>query len=100
MDLGKILHNTLSSLGFDLTESETGVVTVVFESDREVIDISKMLYEEKILAAVTIGKTTIKPRLRFFIGAHFDNEDIEKIVEKFKSIKKEYYLDKTPVNIK
>ena len=99
IDLGKILHNSLSALGFDLTESETGVVTIIFESDREVIDISKILYEDKILAAVTIGKTTIKPRLRFFIGAHFDNEDIEKIVEKFKLIKKEYYVDKTPVSI-
>jgi hypothetical protein len=99
MDLGKILHNSLSSLGFTLTESETGIVTIIFETDREVIDISKMLFENKILAAVTIGKTTIKPRLRFFIGAHFDNEDIEKIVEKFKLIKKEYYVDKTPASI-
>lgn len=99
-DLGKILHNSLSALGFDLTESETGIVTIVFESDREVIDISKMLYDNKILAAVTIGKTTIKPRLRFFIGAHFDNEDIEKIVERFKNIKAEYYVEKAPINLK
>ncbi len=100
MDLGKILHNSLSSLGFTLTESETGIVTIIFETDREVIDISKMLFENKILAAVTIGKTTIKPRLRFFIGAHFSDEDIEKVVEKFKIIQKEYYVDKNPIEIK
>lgn len=100
MDLGKILHNSLSAVGFTLTESETGIVTIIFETDREVIDISKMLFEEKILAAVTIGKTTIKPRLRFFIGAHFDKEDIEKIVEKFKDIQNKYYRDKAPINIK
>lgn len=100
MELGKILHNSLTSLGFSLTESETGIVTVIFESDREVIDISKLLFENNILAAVTIGKITIKPRLRFFIGAQFSKEDIEKVVERFKIIQKEYYVDSNPIEIK
>lgn len=100
LEFGKLLHNSLTALGFTLTDSETGIVTIIFETDREVIDISKMLFEDKILAAVTISKTTINPRLRFFVGSHFNKMDIEKVIKTFEAIQKNYYTDKNPISIK
>ncbi len=94
IDLGAILHKELKNLNFSLTESETGIITIIFDSDKEVIDISKLLFEEKILVAVTIGKTTIKPRIRLFLNAHIDKKDIEFVIEKFKFLKETYYSDK------
>lgn len=100
VELCTYLNEELTVLGFNLTLSESGILTIVFETDREVIDISKLLYEDKILAAVTISKTTIKPRIRFFIGAHFEKKDMEKVVNRFKTISQQYYTDNNPISIK
>ncbi len=100
LEIANEFRKKVEELGFSLVESDGPIVTLTFESDREVIDISKMLYEEKILVAVTVGKTTIKPRIRLFMGAHFEREDINAIIKVFKKISKEYYVNMNPTSLK
>lgn len=95
-----LFREKVTELGFSVVESNTPVVTIEFETDREVIDISKMLYEEKILVSVTISKTTIKPRIRIFLGAHFEKDDINNVIKVFKKVSKEYYVNMNPTSIK
>lgn len=99
LEVANEFRKKVGDLGYNIVESEGPIVTLTFESDREVIDISKMLYEEKILVAVTVGKTTIKPRIRLFMGAHFEREDISAIVKVFKKISKEYYVNMNPTKL-
>ncbi len=100
IEVANEFRKKVADLGFSIVESDGPIVTLTFESDREVIDISKMLYEEKILVAVTVGKTTIKPRIRLFMGAHFEREDISAIVKVFKKISEEYYVNMNPTSLK
>lgn len=100
LDLSKSFREKITELGFSVVESDSLIVSITFETDREVVDISKMLYENKILASITISKNTIKPRIRLIFGSQFEKEDIDKLVGVFKNISKEYYVNMNPNKIK
>lgn len=98
-ELADLFRERITKLGFNVVESNSLIVALTFETDREVIDISKMLYDEKILGAITISKTTIESRIRFIFGSHLEREDINHLYAIFKKISKEYYVNMNPHKI-
>lgn len=100
LDLSKLFREKVGEMGFNIVESDSPIVSITFETDREVIDISKMLYEAKILVSITISKNTIKPRIRLAFGAQFEKEDIDNLIKVFNKVSKEYYVNMNPNKIK
>lgn len=96
-ELTQFFRKKINELGFNVIESDSPIVIIEFETDREVLDIRKILYEEKVLVSITISKTIIKPRIRVFIGGHFEKEDVNYVVKIFEKVSKEYYINMRPI---
>lgn len=75
----------LSSLGFNLKESETPIIPLIFDGIDKVLLISRCL-EEKGIYVPAIRPPTVKvPRLRITVTASHTEDDIERLVEGLKT---------------
>lgn len=75
----------LSGLGFNLKESETPIIPLIFDDIEKVLIISRRL-EEKGIYVPAIRPPTVKvPRLRITVTASHTEEDIERLVEGLKT---------------
>lgn len=79
-DNSRKLRKACLKMGYDAVICDTHIITLLFKEDKQVLDLAKILYDNGIIVSITIGKSTIKPRLRFFISSLFEDEDIDKII--------------------
>lgn len=75
----------LSGLGFNLKESETPIIPLIFDDIDKVLLISRCL-EEKGIYVPAIRPPTVKvPRLRITVTASHTEDDIERLIEGLKT---------------
>ncbi|MFN3478966.1 MAG: aminotransferase class I/II-fold pyridoxal phosphate-dependent enzyme, partial [Thermodesulfovibrionales bacterium] len=75
----------LSGLGFNLKESETPIIPLIFDDIDKVLLISRSL-EEKGIYVPAIRPPTVKmPRLRITVTASHTEDDIKRLVEGLKT---------------
>lgn len=80
LKLSEILKKELEKLKLNTGQSTTHIIPIIFKDNETVIKFSKFLYKNGIVASTTVGKTTIDPRVKFYINAMFEEEDIESLL--------------------
>lgn len=75
----------LSGLGFDLKESETPIIPLVFDDIDKVLLLSRCLEEKGIYVPAVRPPTVKVPRLRITATASHSEDDIERLIEGLKT---------------
>ncbi len=73
--------NTVKSLGFKTTETQTPIIPVIFENIKTAMKASKILSDTGIYAPVIRPPTVKTPRIRISVSAAHSEEDIERLKE-------------------
>jgi glycine C-acetyltransferase len=90
-DNAKYFKEKMSSLGFDIGNSQTPITPVILGEAKVAWDFSKRLFEEEIFAQA-IGYPTVpkgKARIRVMISAVHSEDDLDFALSKFDMIGKE-----------
>jgi len=86
------IRDGLKSMGFDTMQSETQIIPVLIGDERKTMEISKFLYENKILVPgirfPTVPKN--KARLRLTIMATHTKEDLIKLMTALEKVKQKF----------
>lgn len=89
--LARKLHQSLGEMGFNLTNSTTPLVSVVFESSEDTFLATKMLAERGVYVVPFVPPSVPKnsPRIRMTLNANLKEEDIDLVIKAFNDIRKE-----------
>lgn len=79
------LLEKLCDLGYNVGDTETQIIPIIFETNKEVLELSKKLFERGIFVAAIRRPTVVKPRLRISLGAHLCYSDIDEFLEALRS---------------
>lgn len=85
----KYLRAKLVENGFDIGQSETQIIPIIFNSNEEVLGYHNRLKEFGIYLSAIRKPTVTKPRLRISLGYNIDGEDIDYLIKSLKKLKEE-----------
>lgn len=89
--LAKKLYDGLATMGFNLTQSTTPLVSVVFNSSEDTFLATKMLFEKGIYVVPFVPPSVPKKssRIRLSINANLKEKDIDFVIKAFDEIRRE-----------
>ena len=82
-ELGNYLRGNLKKLGYNTGLSTSQIIPVIFESNEETLELSRLFMEEGILVPAIRKPTVVEPRIRISLGALIDKEDIDILLDIF-----------------
>jgi 8-amino-7-oxononanoate synthase len=87
------IRDGLKSMGFDTMQSETQIIPVLISDERKTMEISKFLYENRILVPGIRFPTVPKKRarLRLTIMATHTKEDLIKLMTALEKVKQKFF---------
>lgn len=81
--LSAYLRENLVKIGFDIGESTSQIIPIMFETNEKTLDASAKLMDRGIFVSPIRKPTVVNPRLRISMGALIDKEDIDIILDIF-----------------
>lgn len=86
LENAEYLRNSLKEESFDIGDSETQIIPIIFGTNEEVLKYHEKLFEKGIYLPAIRKPTVTKPRLRISLGYNIDRSDIDYLIESLKKI--------------